>query len=282
MGATQKLATLADTSTPTSAVPSRRHWLVLLIIPIVICVVLLVNKEEPGSSPAPTTPPPQTTLQPPEPAYSTSLPPVVGTPMLLFVGDSITQLAANPATRGFQANLSYDYIRRADIANRGLSGWNTRGWRQVLPQLLNEWVAKPPRLVVLFLGANDAAVPGDYLEVPLDEYGANLAAMVAAMNATFLAPAFILVTPPAFDDASSWPRRNARTGIYAQRCQEVAANLSVPVLDLWTPWQGQQQTMLIDGLHLSPAGNDYVHSQLLALIRKDIPKLAPEALPIQF
>jgi hypothetical protein len=49
-----------------------------------------------------------------------------GAPLLIMLGDSITQNAANPEIMGFQVMLNQDYVRKADVINRGCSGWTTK------------------------------------------------------------------------------------------------------------------------------------------------------------
>lgn len=48
-----------------------------------------------------------------------------GAPLIIMLGDSITEIASDPRRQGFQVQLTADYIRRADVVNRGNSGWNT-------------------------------------------------------------------------------------------------------------------------------------------------------------
>jgi len=45
---------------------------------------------------------------------------------IILLGDSITEWSTNPMTQGFHAMLQRDYVRKADIVNRGLSGHTTR------------------------------------------------------------------------------------------------------------------------------------------------------------
>lgn len=77
---------------------------------------------------------------------------------IVLFGDSITQGGFAPG--GWAARVAERYVRRADVFNRGLSGYNTRWARAVLPALFEQ---SPPfdlakSLVTVFFGANDAAV----------------------------------------------------------------------------------------------------------------------------
>ncbi len=156
--------------------------------------------------------------------------------MLRFTlfGDSITQLSS--CAGGLAQVLSESYIRRADVINRGLSGYNSRWGLEVLSQSipslrttdeqkqryedasqhqhLNDGVAwDRPDLVTLWFGANDAALSHIAPQhVPIDEYRANLVRIVRAVRArqreTPASVAFggrrfvVIITPPPVDEAA--------------------------------------------------------------------------------
>ncbi len=155
-----------------------------------------------------------------------------------------------------------------------------RNWRSKLPLLIDEWRSKPPSLIVIFLGANDASFDNSYA-VPLPEYAANLKEIVHAFQDAFDDSKILFVTPPAIDDAHlTWVGMwtNNRTSLYAKECQRAGSELQIPVLDLWTSLQGKEN-IYTDGIHLNLDGNVLVHKLLLAFIREQYPMMAPEALP---
>lgn len=76
-------------------------------------------------------------------------------PAFVCFGDSITQRGFAPGWTGMLADA---YQRKADVINRGYSGYNTRWALQLLPRVFPAG-APPPELVTLFFGANDAALP---------------------------------------------------------------------------------------------------------------------------
>ncbi|KAG9404215.1 hypothetical protein AC1031_005754 [Aphanomyces cochlioides] len=215
------------------------------------------------------------------PAVSTSF---KGAPLFITLGDSITQLAVDPKRLGFQALLSSDYVRKADVVNRGLSGWTTRGWLPKVPLLIDEWQYKPPSLITIFLGANDAALIDSVdkgQHVPLEEYTANLRNMVNLFHAAFPSCSLLFLTPPVVDDAR-WPSRaNLETKKYAAACVQVANKTHVPVVDFWTRLQGRTD-LLADGLHFNEAGNVVAHEMITQAISQFYPHLVPSALPDEF
>ncbi|KAF0692373.1 Aste57867_16550 [Aphanomyces stellatus] len=219
-----------------------------------------------------------------EAATSDLVPPSV--PSIVFLGDSITQYGSDPTIMGFLALLANDYVRRADVLNRGAVGWTTRSWRARWPQLLATWQSTGfPSLLAIGLGTNDAAPEGDPYHVPIDEYAANLRTLVGDVHAAFPATHVFLVTPPPVDDAiCTWNRTNARTGMYARACLAAASALGVSVVDAWSALQGENATDIHvhDGLHFNAKGNGLMYDLVIEHIEQHEPTLSPWALPIVF
>ncbi|KAF0701250.1 Aste57867_8244 [Aphanomyces stellatus] len=208
-------------------------------------------------------------------------------PSILFLGDSNTELASYPETLGFQVQFTKDYIRKADIINRGHSGWNTHDWVDNLQRLVADWSPKPPSLVVIMMGSNDAALPdgwNHWQHVPLDTYASNVQTLVSSIQGNW-SSRILLVTPLPFDDqAPAWQgsRTNAAMGQYAAKIATTAQLLDVPVLDLWTSLQDSIATIFYDGLHLNRDGNLAVHNRMRDAIASAYPSLAPANLPIYY
>lgn len=108
-------------------------------------------------------------------------------PVILLFGDSLTQLGfGENGGVGWASLVASAYIRRADVLNRGFSGYNTRHSLDVLERVLGGTAPQTTEQSVLFgtvfLGANDAALPGEPQHVPIDEYAENLAKIVTTMR----------------------------------------------------------------------------------------------------
>lgn len=121
-------------------------------------------------------------------------------PSIILFGDSITQSGfsggggSNTPSAGWVSLLSNAYARRADVLNRGFSGYNTRHALEVLSSVFvssdinvhsnansNDHVL----MVAVFFGANDASLPGDRehcQHVPIDEYENNLRRIVQTIR----------------------------------------------------------------------------------------------------
>ncbi|KAK1302880.1 DNA (cytosine-5)-methyltransferase DRM2 [Acorus calamus] len=147
----------------------------------------------------------------------------------------------------------------------------------------------PPIAVTIFFGANDAALLGRNSErqhVPVEEYGENLKKMVRHLKECSPSMLIVLITPPPVDEvgrleyarsvygenAVEIPERtNEVTGIYTRKCIEVAQELGLPHVDLWSQMQetsGWQKKYLSDGLHLTEEGNGVVYEEVIQVFER--------------
>lgn len=124
--------------------------------------------------------------------------------------------------------------------------------------------------------------------MPVDEYAANLKAIAARFRAAGVAP-LIIAPPPVNDEDGHFAdgaRSNARAGEYAAAAVAAAREIGAPVVDLWTRVQEvpdwRNTIMHADGLHMSDAGNRFIHAAVMQAIAEAAPELAPAALPLHF
>lgn len=115
-------------------------------------------------------------------------------PSIILFGDSITQQGFSGSTTttspGWVSLLSNAYARRADVLNRGYSGYNTRHALDILPTVFGSddhggKAGGDVLMVTVFFGANDASLPGDRehcQHVPIDEYESNLRRIVSSIR----------------------------------------------------------------------------------------------------
>ena len=213
-------------------------------------------------------------------------------PRIVLFGDSITQ--GSFSCSGWGAALQDRYQRRADVLNRGFSGYNTRWARELLTLVRDS--ANATVLVTIFFGANDASLPEHNLRqhVPLEEYMANIRIMVADIRAHCPRAEILIISPPPVCESqrleyqrhkfgsqatSVLERTNENTGRYAAAAERVAKEMSVPCLNLWAELQAIApddgwHDFLSDGLHLSAAGSSAVGRLLIAKIDESFPALA--------
>jgi lysophospholipase L1-like esterase len=102
-------------------------------------------------------------------------------PLILLVGDSLTQqgYGVNGGT-GWASMLANAFSTRADVLNRGFSGYNSRLICQEVLKTLPEQADY--FFCTVFLGANDAALPGERQHVPIEEYTDNLEKIVTHLR----------------------------------------------------------------------------------------------------
>ncbi|KAE8605036.1 hypothetical protein XENTR_v10014946 [Xenopus tropicalis] len=198
----------------------------------------------------------------------------------------------------FEANawgsvIANKLIRKCDVINRGLSGYNTRWAKLLLPRLIPD-AAEKPVAITIFFGANDSALKEENPQqhVPLEEYTENLKCMIQYLKSINVPQdRIILITPPPICEPA-WEqqcllkgcklnRLNNTAGLYAKACVEVASECGTEVVDLWSQMQegGKDYTVyLSDGLHLSSEGNQFVESSLWPILEKKLSAL-PFMLP---
>ncbi|XP_048329107.2 GDSL esterase/lipase At5g62930 [Ziziphus jujuba] len=206
-------------------------------------------------------------------------------PQIVLFGDSITEQSFKPG--GWGAFLAETYSRKADVLVRGYGGYNTRWALFLLHHLFPLDSTKPPAVTTIFFGANDAAILGRTSErqhVPAEEYKENLRKMVLHLKERSHTMLVVLISPPPVDEEGrneyarslygentrELPERtNEAAGVHAKKCIELAKEMSVPFVDLWSKMQeteGWQKKFLSDGLHLTPEGNAVVHQELVKVL----------------
>ncbi|KAI9056881.1 SGNH hydrolase [Trametes sanguinea] len=191
---------------------------------------------------------------------------------IVLLGDSLTEFGFSEG--GFAAKLANAYIRKLDVINRGFSGYNT-DWilpvfEQCFPTQEEQQRLPKIRLLTIWFGANDAALPPNPQHIPLARYKSNLAQLVRAITSPD-SPRYspdtriLLITPPPADgprwarflaaqsegtETPAWAQKLAAehgwealqkpdrgvevSGRYAAAAREVGAEEGVAVVDAWT------------------------------------------------
>lgn len=218
---------------------------------------------------------------------------MISWPRVILFGDSITQFAFEANAWG--ATLANKLVRKCDVLNRGLSGYNTRWAKHILPKLIpNSCHAENVAAVTIFFGANDSSIKEENPQqhVPLEEYAENLRSMIQYLKSIDIKQdKIILITPPpihepswekqCFMKGSKLNRLNSVAGEYAKACAQVGDEYGADVVDLWTLMQegcSDCTVYLSDGLHLSDEGNQFLESKLWPLLEKKLGAL-PFILP---
>ena len=181
---------------------------------------------------------------------------------IVLLGDSITQLSFSAIDAGWGAHLTDVYQRRADVVNRGMSGYNTDWYLRYLrsPQGRADVFGEGShdadliRIAVIFFGANDASCAelNPRHHVPMDRYKENLKEIAAIINEAASGAKIIFVAPPPVHHPSRLQYQILRygekatgelertlelSGMYAERASEAASEVGAPFLNLWDEMQ---------------------------------------------
>jgi isoamyl acetate esterase len=213
------------------------------------------------------------------------------TAQILLLGDSLTQLGFE----GWSTSLANVYQRRADVINRGCSGYNTKNFLEYIPLPACNNVC----LVTIFFGANDASLLNENprQHVPIGDYSRNLKILINSVNDTYNSPRILLINPPPLDHkqriefqkkrygalaTGRLERTTENTGLYAQACLNVGVELNIPCIDLFNimvqiPNYGE---FLNDGLHFSLKGHEFVAQQVLDAIKANFPEISITPCPV--
>jgi len=236
-------------------------------------------------------------------------------PSILLFGDSLTQQAFGHqsdgkfVTRfGWASLLASTYTRRVDVVNRGFSGYNTRHALGILSTSVYPVLEQKNILFcTIFLGANDAALPGSRQHVPVEEYQKNVEEIVSkiletyngkkrdrdgnASNSSKSLPIILMTPPPVHEpkwkafcddtDRTAHARTNINTKMYGKSILSLGQKLNLPVLDAFTLLKGNEDEekyadYLSDGVHLTEEGQTLIHGELMKLLEKDLSHLMPQ------
>lgn len=224
------------------------------------------------------------------------VPPFRIRPAIVLFGDSITQQAFGmDGNVGWASLLASSYTRRADVLNRGFSGYNTNHAVDLLPRVFGTFeTTGSPLFCTVFFGANDAALPGEPQHVPIKQYRNNLGTIIDSIRERVDGskedfPIILLTPPPVHEEAwkecrelKQSDRRNQVAKEYGDAVKQVGQEHNCPVLDIWQLLDGLSspdvyKKHLSDGLHLNESGNRRIYDGLMELIQTKYPDLAPMA-----
>jgi lysophospholipase L1-like esterase len=232
-------------------------------------------------------------------------------PVVALFGDSITQQGFGVnGNIGWASLVAAAYTRRADVLNRGFSGYNTNHALELLPRVFGPLEESSTSssssssdesdsssgmlFCTVFFGANDAALPGEGQHVPLETFGENLGKIISRIRARSSSSSdsncssfpIILFTPPpvhedmwaTFREIEKSDRTNQVARQYGDKVKQVGAEHDCHVVDCWELLSGSANDRgkyLSDGLHLNESGNRLVYQAFMELLQEKYPDLAP-------
>lgn len=216
--------------------------------------------------------------------------------VIMLFGDSITQGGWVPG--GFAQRLAADYVRKLDVINRGLSGYQTNWaipmFEKIFAVQHQQLHVPKVQLLTIWFGANDAAPLPNRQHVPRDQFKENLkhlVNMVRSPTSPYYSPCtrIILITPPPVNSHQRQDRYFDATKSYAEVVREVGTTLHVPVADVWTAmWDASGhderalEKFLYDGLHLNEAGYEVTYNLIMNIITEKYPEMHYDRLEMVF
>ena len=203
------------------------------------------------------------------------------TKTVVFFGDSITQAAIKP--KGYIEVLKQELTKNGKSDKYNLVGAGISGNK--VPDLQNrletDVLAKNPDLVFIYIGINDVwhfshpCCKDKAGGTPADQYEAGLKDLIGKIKSS--GAKVILCTPSVIGEKTDGTNeQDAMLDQYAAISRKVARETKVKLCDLRTAFVNQlkqQNTenaekgiLTSDGVHLNPAGNQFVAKQMLAFL----------------
>ncbi|KAE8446791.1 hypothetical protein EG329_011568 [Mollisiaceae sp. DMI_Dod_QoI] len=171
-------------------------------------------------------------------------------PQFLLFGDSIIQQSSYLRDGySFGAILAEHCIRRFDVVNRGLSGYNTANAMVILQDIIPPPnYAKVAFMLILF-GANDACLPDSpsSQHVPLEMYRQNIKDILTHPAINAHNPTIFLVTPPPINEMQIWDGDHAKGYPTITRRQSVTAQYADAVRQIAT--ESKNDKLVLIDLH---------------------------------
>ncbi len=197
---------------------------------------------------------------------------------ILLFGDSLTQQSFSPG--GWGARVADHFQRKADVINRGFSGYNTEWSKIILPELLAS-MSERADVVTVFFGANDAVLPepNPQQHVPLASFKSNLSEIVTTLNSAGINnSSIVFITPPPVaedlwalecrKENKPMDRSNETAKQYAEAVLQLGRETGITTVDVYDGLSKEQnlKQFLSDGLHFTPEGNRFLADLVIPVL----------------
>uniref|UniRef100_A0A0G4HNQ0 SGNH hydrolase-type esterase domain-containing protein n=1 Tax=Chromera velia CCMP2878 TaxID=1169474 RepID=A0A0G4HNQ0_9ALVE len=199
-------------------------------------------------------------------------------PKVVLFGDSITQTSFDIGDWGRQ--FASAYTRKADVINRGYSGYNSKYLRAIYPYVVPK-TSEPFLLSLLFLGANDVTDESNPQQHMSDEeYETNMRWLLEEIRKS--SRYVVIVAPPPVVHDLWKDRSNDRVWKFEQICKKLGEEFSFPVVQTFSRIIEDKNwpSLLVDGLHLNAEGAARLFGLLMETIKRTVPEAHPDSLPV--
>jgi lysophospholipase L1-like esterase len=212
------------------------------------------------------------------------------TPKIILFGDSEFEYSFSG---GLGTQLTIKYGSKADIINRGLSGYNTNRGLEALNDLItlkdyfvSEKENSANNLVIVMFGDNDCSIESQHVDV--EKYIKNLHTIITNIRDLGSNYDIILMTPVPINDIL-WKEDCEKSGrpvdrynkdliMYREAMIRTAETLNVHLIDIWgDSWNST--LMYTDGLHPTTLGYTFIAERLYDYLKSNLPNWHYENLP---
>lgn len=196
-------------------------------------------------------------------------------PLLVLFGDSLTQFGARK--EGWVQQLQSWYETKADILNRGMSGYNTSDALAMIDEI---FLPIKPDIITIMFGSNDVSTGIQC--IPIDDFYQNYKKMVLKLKEIHPKAKIVLITPPGLVDTDD--RKNDDLHKYAEMITKISEEERVLLCDVWQSFQMQikWEDFLEDGLHLNSDGNEFMFLEVSNFISNHLEEFSPEKLSFPY
>ena len=202
--------------------------------------------------------------------------------VVVCVGDSNTEFAQ------FTGPLAFKFERRADVVNRGYSGYNSRWLLKLLTLAPDDYFPRERvALVTLLIGTNDAQA-AEAQQVPLEEYERNVEDIVKWWQERCPSAYVLVLGPPPTRNAAVNPKVEG----YSDAAARAAGRRNAGFASLFEAFRGgnakttdeelaaTMRGFLYDDVHLDAKGGGVVADATVKHLRAGVPHLRPKFLPV--
>ncbi|KAJ3006447.1 UNVERIFIED_CONTAM: hypothetical protein HDU68_004063 [Siphonaria sp. JEL0065] len=150
---------------------------------------------------------------------------------------------------GWGTSLFRHYNRKMNVFNRGFGGYTSYWLNFMIPSLLDGIPSRPPALVTLLIGTNDASTRGNQ-HVPLNHYKKYLSEIIAKIKEKAPHSKILVLTPPPV---------SAKDVMGGHFLFKVLLEYRNACIDAFHAIEGQENLELLDTWDLFIPGKKYDH-----------------------
>ena len=193
---------------------------------------------------------------------------VPGLPRVLLIGDSVSMWYTLPVRKLLEGKAN---VHRPPV--------NCHSSRQVLSELDSYLGDKPWDVIYFNCGGHDishrnekgyAPPPEGKITVPLDEYKANLRAIVKRLQQTGANLVWATTTPMSESYLAKGHRRQHDLLAYNAAAAEIMTEAGIPIDNLYTLTKSDAEKLLRDGVHFTTEGSEVLAKSAADSIQKQL------------